>query len=227
MDLSDAFAVVAWDAPGAGSSSDPTEPFTIQDWAEALGAFLYAIGIEQAHLVGLSWGGLLAQEFYRSHAARVRSLILADTYAGWRGSLGVAVAQQRLARCARESSLPPEDFVARWVPKEFFTEAASPELTREMSTVVAAFHPVGFRLMARALADSDTSDLLPNIARPTLLLWGDSDTRSPLTVAAQFEGAIPNARLKIIPNAGHVSNMEQPARFSGEVRMFLERIERV
>ena len=104
-DLTDQFRVVAWDAPGAGESSDPPDPFTITDWAGCLAPFLDAIGIERAHLLGLSWGGLLAQAFYRIHPTRVRTLILADTYAGWRGSLGAEVAAQRLARCIRESTL--------------------------------------------------------------------------------------------------------------------------
>jgi pimeloyl-ACP methyl ester carboxylesterase len=61
--------VVAWDAPGAGASSDPPESFTVTDWAETLGEFLDSIGIQNAHIVGLSWGGLLAQQRV-SHARR-------------------------------------------------------------------------------------------------------------------------------------------------------------
>ncbi len=221
-DLSDEFTVVAWDAPGAGLSSDTPDPFTITDWAHSLAAFLGAVGVERGHLLGLSWGGVLAQEFYRLYPARVQRLILADTYAGWKGSLGAAVAQERLARCVRESSLPAEEFVARWVPKEFFTEAASPELQAEMSAVVSGFHPAGFRLMARALAETDTTDVLPTIAVPTLLLWGDGDRRSPLSVADRFHLSIPTARLEVIPNAGHVSNMEQPERFNLHVRQFCQ-----
>jgi pimeloyl-ACP methyl ester carboxylesterase len=225
-DLSDEFTVVAWDAPGAGGSSDPPDPFTITNWAHSLAAFLDAHGIERGHLLGLSWGGVLAQEFYRLYPTRVLRLILADTYAGWKGSLGESAAQERLARCVRESSLPPEEFVARWVPKEFFTEGASPELKEEMSSVVQTFHPTGFRLMARALADTDTTKLLPSIAVPTLLLWGDGDRRSPLSVADQFRLAIPNARLEVIPSAGHVSNMEQPERFNFHVRQFCDGLPR-
>ena len=60
--LSDVFTVVAWDAPGAGESSHLSDPFTITDWAVCLAAFLDAVGIERAHVLGLSWGGLLAQE---------------------------------------------------------------------------------------------------------------------------------------------------------------------
>src|SRR5438045_4349243 len=56
-DLSDRFRVVAWDAPGAGSSSDPPDPFTITDWGHALARFLASVGVERAHVLGLSWGG--------------------------------------------------------------------------------------------------------------------------------------------------------------------------
>src|SRR5437773_2198746 len=87
-ELSDRFRVVAWDAPGAGESPDPPEPFTITDWAFCLAGFLDALGIERAHVLGLSWGGLLAQELYRLHPERALGFILADTYAGWKGSFG-------------------------------------------------------------------------------------------------------------------------------------------
>lgn len=219
MDLSDQFTVVAWDAPGAGSSSDPPDPFTMTDWGHCLAEFLDVVGIAQAHVLGLSWGGVLAQEFYRLYPARILGLILADTYAGWKGSLPESVVEQRLARCLRESSLPAEEFVPRWVP-EFFTEAASQDLTEEMSAVVSGFHPLGFRLMAKSLADTDTTDLLANIKVPTLILWGDDDQRSPMSIAAQLRDAIPNAELAVIANAGHVSNMEQPEGFNAHVRRF-------
>ena len=219
-DLSDRFTMVAWDAPGAGASSDPPDPFTMADWAGVLAEFLDVAQIERAHIVGLSWGGVLAQELYRLDPDRFVSLVLADTYAGWKGCFPQSVCGDRLARCVRESELPPEEFVARWVPVEFFTAAASPELAAEMAQIVGGFHPHGFRLMAKSLAETDTTDLLPTIDVPTLLLWGDGDRRSPLSVAEQFRDAIPGAELSILGGAGHVSNMEQPAAFNAEVRRF-------
>jgi pimeloyl-ACP methyl ester carboxylesterase len=218
--LSDEFDVVAWDAPGAGLSPDPPEGFALADWATCLADFIGALGLGPAHIAGLSWGGLLAQELFRLAPERVRTLILADTYAGWNGSFGDEVARQRLARCERESSLAAEEFVRVWVPVEFFTEAVAPDVAEEMATVVQDFHPRGFRLMARSLAETDTTDLLRTIDVPTLLLWGDGDRRSPLEVAAAFEAAIPSAELRVIANAGHVSNMERPEVFSEHVRRF-------
>jgi pimeloyl-ACP methyl ester carboxylesterase len=218
-DLSDRFRVLAWDAPGAGSSSDPPDTFTTTDWANCLAGFLDVVGIEGAQVLGLSWGGILAQEFYRLYPDRVRALILCDTYAGWKGSLPQSACKERLKRCFLESSLPAEEFVARWVP-EFFTEAASHDLKEEMSKVVSEFHPQGFRLMAKSSADTDTTDVLPNIEVPTLLVWGDDDRRSPMNIAEQFRDTIPDAKLAIIAYAGHVSNMEQPEAFDAQVRRF-------
>ncbi len=219
-DLADEFDVVAWDAPGAGLSPDPPEGFALADWASCLAGFLEALGLGPAHIVGLSWGGLLAQEFFRLAPERVRTLVLSDTYAGWKGSFGDEVAQQRLARCERESSLSADEFVRVWVPVEFFTEAVAPDVVEEMAAVVHDFHPPGFRLMARSLAEADTTDLLQTIDVPTLLLWGDGDRRSPLELAAAFDAAIPGAELRVIANAGHLSNMERPEEFSAHVRRF-------
>lgn len=218
-DLSDQFRIVAWDTPGAGGSSDPPESFTMTHWGHCLAGFLDALGIDRASLVGLSWGGILAQEFFRLYPTRVTRLVLADTYAGWKGSLTKAACEQRLVRCERDSLLPPKELAARWVD-EMFSPAPSREVVAEMSGVIADFHPPGFRAMARSSAVTDTTELLPRIDIPTLLLWGDSDQRSPVRIGEQFRDAIPGAQLALIRNAGHLSNMEQPDRFNALVRRF-------
>ena len=219
-DLSDEFTVIAWDAPGAGASSDPPESFTIEDWANVLARFIETLGIARAMVCGLSWGGMLAQELTRLDPARVERLILADTYAGWKGSLPPAAVEKRLERCYRDAARPKDEVVVEWVPVEFFANA-SEELTAEMEGVFADFHPRGFRLMARALAETDTTDLLPLIDAPTLLIWGEGDQRSTLEVAEQFHKAIPGSQLEVLRDAGHVSNMERPAQFNEALRRFL------
>jgi pimeloyl-ACP methyl ester carboxylesterase len=168
--LSDQFTVIGWDAPGAGQSADPPETFGIGDWAECLAGLLDAIAVQRAHIVGLSWGGLLAQEFYRRNSARVLSLVLADTYAGWKGSLSEPIADERLAACLRDASLPPAQFVPKYLPG-MFSESPRPGVRDELARIMFDFHPLGFRLMATALARADTRDLLPAIRVPTLLLW--------------------------------------------------------
>jgi pimeloyl-ACP methyl ester carboxylesterase len=217
--LSDQFRVVAWDAPGAGASSDPPDTFTTASYVHCLAAFLDAIGIERAHILGLSWGGILAQEFYRLHGERFRSLVLADTYAGWKGSLAEAVWKERLASCLNLADGPPEVTAAKLMPG-MFTDAVSKEVRDELSVIICGYHPIGFRLMSISSAEVDTGDLLPRVGVATLLLWGDSDCRSSLQIAQQFHAAIPGVELAIIPNAGHVSNMERPDLFKDHVRRF-------
>jgi pimeloyl-ACP methyl ester carboxylesterase len=70
------------------------------------------------------------------------------------------------------------------------------------------------------MAEADQRDLLPTVSVPTLLLWGEKDVRSPLAVARQFQEAIPDAELVVIPGAGHVSNLERPEEFNRAVRDF-------
>jgi pimeloyl-ACP methyl ester carboxylesterase len=86
-----------------------------------------------------------------------------------------------------------------------------------MSTAV---RPQSLWAQLSVMAQADQRDLLPRIAVPSLLIWGDSDARSPLSVARQFEVAVPDAKLVVIPGAGHLSNLEQPELFNEAVRDF-------
>jgi pimeloyl-ACP methyl ester carboxylesterase len=218
-ELSDQFEVIAWDAPGAGASADPPESFTTKDYAHCLAAFLERINVDRPHVLGLSWGGILAQEFYRMYPGCPRCLMLADTYAGWRGSLPEDVWRERLANCLADAAGPRQVLLSKFLPS-IFTASAPKELREEFSAIASDFHPIGFRLMSLSSAEVDTRDLLPHIAVPTLVLWGDDDRRSPIEVARQLYEAIPNAELAMIPNAGHLSNMEQPSNFNEHVRRF-------
>src|SRR5579859_6707533 len=219
--LSDHFTLIAWDAPGAGQSPDPPETFGMSDLAHSLAGLLDACGVQQAHILGLSWGGLLAQEFARHYAERVLSLVLADTYAGWKGSLPEPIPQERLAACLQDAALPPSDFVRKYLPG-MFSEFPSQEIQERLALIMADFHPLGFQLMATALAQADTRDLLPTIRVPTLLVWGDADKRSPMSVAYQMRDAMPTARLAVISGAGHLSNLEAPTQFNAEVLAFCD-----
>jgi len=222
-ELSRDFDVIAWDAPGCGQSSDPPEEFTMAEFADCLADLLDHTDVRSAHLLGLSWGGTLALEFFRLYPASVRSLTLADAYAGWTGSLGADVAAQRLARCLRESELPPQSWVPEWVP-EAFSPRVPEQLLNDYAVIMSEFHPVGFRAMSRAVVP-DFAETLSQVNAPVLLLWGEADSRSPLTCGQMMRDRIAGARLVVIPNAGHVSNLEQPDLFNAEVRRFVRGVE--
>jgi pimeloyl-ACP methyl ester carboxylesterase len=220
-DLSDDFTVVAWDVPGAGRSSDPPESFRLPDYADCLAGFVDALGLGPVHVVGLSFGGAVALEFYRRHSATVMSLVLAGAYAGWSGSLPLKVAEQRLEQCLKASQLPPTEFSATMLPTMFSTEATNG--VDAFAASLAEFHPAGFRAMALACA-ADLREVLPQVQVPTLLLYREQDVRAPLSVGQALRAAIPHSELVVMPGVGHVSSVEAADRFNLEIRQFHRRL---
>jgi pimeloyl-ACP methyl ester carboxylesterase len=219
-DLSDQFTVVAWDAPGCGGSSDPDDDFRLPGYADVLASFVDALELERPHVVGLSFGAALALELYRQHPQLPASLILASAYAGWVGSLPPETVEERLRDVLRQADLSPDEVVAEWLPSLF---AGSPPaaIVEEVAAIMREFHPAGLRVMAHALAEADLRDVLPRIDVPTLLLYGDADQRSPLSVAEALHAAIPHSTLVVLDGAGHQSNIEAANRFNAAARSFL------
>jgi pimeloyl-ACP methyl ester carboxylesterase len=217
--LSDEFTVVAWDAPGAGRSSDPPERFGLDGYADCLAGFLERLGLETACVAGLSFGGILALALQRRHSAMSSALILASAYAGWAGSLPPELADQRLRQALALADGTPETFVGALLPT-MFSKTMPPETVDDFRASMQAFHPRGFRAMARASAE-DVRDVLPRVDVPTLLVYGDRDVRAPLAVAEALQAAISGSRLVVLPDAGHVSNIEAPNEFNDAVRSFL------
>jgi pimeloyl-ACP methyl ester carboxylesterase len=220
--LSEHFTVIAWDAPGAGRSADPPETFTIKDWADCLASLMDSEHIHRANILGLSWGGFVAQAFYQYYPDRVLSLILADTSPGWK-TLSDSTADALFAACKKDASLPVKDFVSKYLPG-LFSDSVRQNVKETQADIMADFHPVGFRLMAATLAQGDMRSLLPQIKVPSLVIWGEADKRSPIAAAYQFKNAIHGARLEIIPKARHVCNMEKPYQFNNVVKGFCESV---
>jgi pimeloyl-ACP methyl ester carboxylesterase len=213
--LADEFTVVAWDEPGAGHSDDVPAGFGLADYAHCLAAVIDALALGPAHVAGLSWGGTVVQELYRHHPERVATLILAGSYAGWKGSLPAEEVQARIEG-VRKMLAAGE----RYDPPGLFAGEPPSEFASLLEEMTAATRPATLGAQLSMTAQTDQRDLLPRIAVPTMLIWGDSDARSPHRVARQFEDAIPGAELVVIPGAGHVSNLEQPGPFNDAVRKF-------
>jgi len=216
--LADEFTVVAWDEPGAGRSSDVPADFGLADYANCLAALIGALALGPAHVAGLSWGGTVVQELYRNHPGLVATLILVDTYAGWKGSLPEDEVRARVAGARQMLAAPAEEFDPT-LPGLFAGDPPA-EFVPLLEEIAAAVRHESLRTQLFVMAEADQRDLLPRIAVPTLLIWGELDARSPLSVARQFEQSIPNTKLVVIPGSGHVSNLEQPEQFNEAVREF-------
>ncbi|GGB70896.1 alpha/beta fold hydrolase [Knoellia flava] len=220
--LGDELTVVAWDEPGVGRSSPVPEGFDLTDFADALAGLIGHLGLGPVHLAGLSWGGTVVLECYRRHPGLVASLVLMDTYAGWKGSLPADEVRHRVDGVRESLEASPEEFDPT-LPG-LFAGKPSAEIVTLMAEMAADVRPETLALELGIMADADLSDVLPTIAVPTLLVWGEADARSPVDlVARQFAEAIPGAELAVVEGAGHMSNLEQPERVNEVIRAFVRR----
>ncbi|QBX55536.1 alpha/beta hydrolase [Nocardioides seonyuensis] len=217
--LSDEFTVIAWDEPGAGGSEDVPDGFRLSDYADCLAGMVRALVGSPTAVVGLSWGTTVILEMYRRHPAVVRSMVLADGYAGWRGSLGAEEADARLAAVRAALAEPDEGFDPT-LPGLFAGEPPAPFVPL-LDAMAADVRRRSMLTALTAMAQADLTEVLPTVQVATLLIWGALDARSPLSVARDFERRIPSATLAVIPDCGHVSNLEAPGPFNALVRGFL------
>ncbi len=220
--LSDEFTVVAWDAPGCGNSDDPPETFRMPEYADCLAGLIEQVDLGATHLLGLSWGSTLALELYRRRPDLANTLLLTGGYAGWAGSLPPEEVAARLGTFMTQFDQPAEQWVGEYIPT-LLTERAPPEVVESLVAMMADSRPAGLRAMILAMAEADLRDVLPRITVPTLLLYGEEDVRSPLSVAEDLHRQIPGSTLVVMPGVGHQSNIETPERFNSEVRSFLHR----
>ena len=215
------FDLVAWDAPGYGGSADPPVDFSLDDFADCAVGLLDALGWQRADILGHSFGGVVAQAVYHRYPTRVRGLILADTNAG-SGGLPEPERSTRVQRRLHDlATLTPRQMAERRAPNLVPPDAA-PELVQQLIDVMAQVRPAGYSAAARAMGTADLRQKLGTIAVPTLVLHGELDTVIPTSTAVELAAAIPNARLAVLPRAGHASNQHKPDEYNQAVRQFIQ-----
>ena len=169
--LADDFTLVAWDAPGAGTSADPPDGIGMSGYADCLAGFIDALGFDRPNVAGVSFGGALVLELCRRHPGIARTITLVSAYAGWRGSLPADVAEQRLRQSLALADLSPEALVETLLPT-MFSATTPPAVVEEfLGDCLRAVRPSGFRAMAEAsnvdLRAAATARRRPDVAR----LW--------------------------------------------------------
>lgn len=219
-DLSDEFTVIAWDAPGCGGSSDPPDTFGRNEYGECLAAFLTKVGLARAHVLGISFGSVLALDLYRRRRDIPATLVLASAYAGWAGSLPPDEVRARIERVQQDLERPPTEWVRDYLPS-FFTQSVPQDVVDEAVVMMLDTRPAGTRAALRAFAEADLRDVLPTITVPTLLLYGGADQRCPQHVANDLHAHIPASQLVVLADTAHDINLEAPVAFNDAVRGFL------
>jgi len=210
---------VAFDYPGYGES-EFVEAATRDDYAASILAAMDALGIERAHVCGLSLGGVIAIAINTVEPGRCASLIIADSFAAHPDGQGIhdrsfAASQ---AMTMRELAEARTDVL--------LGSAATSALRANVIDAMAAIDPAAFRLGVAAVWLADQRDRAAEIGVPTLILVGDEDGVTPPALSDELKQLIPGSRLEVITAAGHLTNAEQPELFNSAVESFLSELDK-
>jgi 3-oxoadipate enol-lactonase len=218
--LREAFDVIAFDNRGIGLSAPIDGPFTIVEMAEDTATLMGELGLESAHVCGISMGGMIAQELALAHPERLRSLTLGCTYCGGPGSqlMPEENAQKLLAgltsgdrdkaiRAGYEVNLSPA----------FRADESRFAAFNEMATSVPAAKQT-IELQVQAILGHDTNARLGEISTPTLIVHGTEDGVLPYPNGEMIASLMPAARFETLDGIGHMFWWEQPERSAELVR---------
>jgi len=218
--LEEGFDVVAFDNRGIGHSAPVDGPFTIAEMATDTAGLLEALGWETAHVVGISMGGMIAQELALAHPERLRSLTLGCTYCGGPGSM--LMPEENLQKLVAGMQSGDRDMAIR----AGYEVNLSPAFRADESTY-AAFHEMAtsvpaakatIELQAQAIFGHDTSGRLGEIATPTLIVHGTEDGVLPFPNGELIASLMPPARFEVLEGVGHMFWWEQPQRSAELIR---------
>lgn len=219
--LSSRYRVVRLDARGHGGSSATPAPYTIGLLASDALAVLDHLGLERAHVVGISLGGMNAVWIAGRHPGRVDRLVLASTSP----RIGTAESWQARADAVGRGGTAA---VAAAVMERFFSErfrGAHPDVVARFETSLARLSAEGYVGASLALRDADLTSEVQAIVAPTLVLAGAEDVSTPLADLERLHEQIGGSRLLVLEGAGHLSSVEQPEAFTEAVERFLDREE--
>jgi len=218
--LRESFDVIAFDNRGIGLSAPIDGPFTILEMAEDAAGLLDRLVIESAHVVGISMGGMIAQDLALSHPERLRSLTLGCTYCGGPGSK--LMPQENVEILAAGMMSGDRDKAIRASYEVNLSPAFRADESRyaafhEMATTVPAAKRT-IELQAQAIFGHDTSGRLGEIQTPTLIVHGTEDGVLPYPNGELIASLMPAARLETLEDVGHMFWWERPERSAELIR---------
>jgi 3-oxoadipate enol-lactonase len=223
--LSTCFRVIILDNRDVGRSSTVSHSYTIADMADDLAGLVDALGIERTHVLGLSMGAMIAQEFALRHANRLDRLVLTGSGAAPARS---AVDPIRIWSWVKANDATGEVFGGQQLTSLFSTAfLRNREAVQQTSALLAAnpypMTPEAYLRQAQAYLNFDSLDRLGGITAPTLVIVGEQDLVTPPWIAREVADAILGARFEVIRGAGssHVVPIERPDEFNQLVSNFL------
>ncbi len=209
---------VAFDYPGYGDSDPAAQGTTRDDYAAAVLAAMDALGIGQAHLCGLSLGGVVAIAIHAAAPTRCKSLVIADSFAVHPDGRGIH------DRGLEASTTIGMRALAEARAPLLLGAAASAELRDEVVETMARIDPAAFRIGLEAVWLADQRERVAAIDVPVLVIVGEEDKVTPPQLSGELMHAIAGAELHVIAGAGHLANIEKPEEFNRLVEVFVEQV---
>jgi 3-oxoadipate enol-lactonase len=213
------YRLLQYDCRGQGQSNHPSTAYSMELHADDLDSLLTALGIECAHIAGISYGGEVAQAFVLKYPERVSSLILADTVSEVRPALSIIV--QSWLDAARRGDV--EAFFNATVPWNFSAQfiATHSELLKDARKRYESLDYPSIVRLCECFLEVDFTGRLKEIQAPACIIVGASDLLKGPDYAAIIKQHLPQAELHILPGAGHASCWECPHEFNSVVLGFL------
>ena len=208
---------IMFDMPGTGESPDPVLPYNPFTMSWTALSLLERFGLKKVDVMGMSWGGTMAQHFALQHANHVRRVVLAATSPGM---LMIPGDPKMLAQMA-----DPYSAINEMLVREYFTamdNADESKLARNTIGNITAPSSMGYFYQLMAVAGWTSLPALPFLDKPVLVMMGENDPVVPLSNGRLLAGAIPHARLEVFEDAGHLFLMTHPEKAIGLLREFLD-----
>jgi 3-oxoadipate enol-lactonase len=208
---------VAFDYPGYGDSDSAPEGTSRDDYAAVILAAMTELGIDCAHVCGLSLGGVVAIAMFHLWPKRIASLILADTFA-----------EHPDGRTIYERSLAGSENMRMFAESRvdvLLAQPADPAVRSEVIETMARIDPAAYRIGAEAVWLADQREGAAAIRVPTLVLCGAEDRVTPPALSTALTKLIPAAQYDAVERAGHLSNLERPDAFNTLVRAFIRGVD--
>jgi len=226
-EFSKKYRVIVFDNRGVGRSDAPDVPYSTELMADDTAGLLHALDIDKAHILGLSMGGMIAQELALKYPQRVKSLILATTAAGpysWATHILGTMLRLNQEGVNRETLTTLR---LSWLFTDKFFD--NPELVRTViDTMLANPYPQpvhGYARQFAAATEHNTRDRIGKITVPTLVLVGKEDILLPVKMSEELAAGIPNAELVVLEGGGHGFLAEIAGKFNQAVLDFLSKVE--
>jgi 3-oxoadipate enol-lactonase len=217
------YTVLRYDTRGHGGSDAPAGPYTLELLADDAHALLGALGIREAHWIGLSMGGMIGQTFAVKYPGVFRSMVLADTTSRYGPEAQPGWAERISAVQSGGMQAILDMMLARWFTAPY--RESHPEPVKRIGSYIAATPVAGFIGCCEAVRRINITARLEEVTCPTLIVVGEQDPGTPVAMAQEIHQALPGSELQIIPAAAHLSNIEQARAFNDAVLGFLNRVE--